>query len=75
MQRGTSLEHVARAGIEDRVLRNYWVTQSYSDSPPPSPSRSHTPTVHLRTWGRARWTEPSRRDLPNAPERVVLDDG
>jgi len=32
MQRGTSLEHVASVlAIEDRVLRNYWVTQSYSD--------------------------------------------
>ena len=32
MQRGTSVEHVkAVVDIEDRVLRNYWVTQTYSD--------------------------------------------
>ena len=32
MERGTSTEHVqAVLAIDDRVLRNYWVTQSYAD--------------------------------------------
>src|SRR5450631_2886405 len=32
MKRGTSREHVqAVLAIDDRVLRNYWVTQSYAD--------------------------------------------
>ena len=32
MDRGTSLAHIHEVlAIEDRVLRNYWVTQTYSD--------------------------------------------
>ena len=32
MEQGTSTDHVqAVLSIDDRVLRNYWVTQSYSD--------------------------------------------
>ena len=32
MDRGVSTEHVQSVlAIEDRVLRNYWVTQTYSD--------------------------------------------
>ena len=32
MDRGTSIAHVHEVlAIEDRVLRNYWVTQTYSD--------------------------------------------
>ena len=32
MKRSTSIEHVhAVLAIDDRVLRNYWVTQSYAD--------------------------------------------
>jgi hypothetical protein len=32
MNRGTSREHIAQVvAIEDRVLRNYWVTQTYAD--------------------------------------------
>ena len=32
MNRGTSREHIQEVvAIPDRVLRNYWVTQTYSD--------------------------------------------
>ena len=32
MERGTSIGHIrAVLAIDDRVLRNYWVTQTYSD--------------------------------------------
>ena len=35
MDRGISTEHVqCRAGDQDRVLRNYWVTQTYPTWPP-----------------------------------------
>ena len=55
MNRGTAPAHVqAVLAIDDRVLRNYWVTQTYSDlaAGPESIARTgHSQLVHVRHLG------------------------
>jgi len=70
MQRGTSLEHVLGAGIEDRVLRNYWSPELLR---PRSPSRLLDPDTAnwctFGTWASCTVDGTSRRGPPRmAPE-------
>jgi hypothetical protein len=81
MQRGTSLEHVASVlAIEDRVLRNYWVTQSYSDLASSLAALLDPDTANWCTFGTWASCTVGRNlrgeDLPEwLQRRVVLDDG
>ena len=55
MNRGTTATHVqAVLAIDDRVLRNYWVTQTYSDLAAGLTSiarAGHRQLVHVRHLG------------------------
>ncbi len=81
MQQGTSIEHVqAVVGIEDRVLRNYWVTQTYSDLAAALTGLLGADTANwctFATW--ASWTVGRNlrgEELPGwLHRRVVLPDG
>ncbi len=81
MQRGISSEHVqAVVGIEDRVLRNYWVTQTYSDLAAALTGLLGADTANwctFATW--ASWTVGRNlrgEELPGwLHRRVVLPDG
>ncbi len=81
MQRGTSVEHVkAVVDIEDRVLRNYWVTQTYSDLAAALTGLFGADTANwctFATW--ASWTVGRNlrgEELPGwLHRRVVLPDG
>jgi len=81
MQRGTSVEHVkAVVDIEDLVLRNYWVTQTYSDLAAALTGLFGADTANwctFATW--ASWTVGRNlrgEELPGwLHRRVVLPDG
>ncbi len=81
MQRGTSVQHVQSVvGIEDRVLRNYWVTQTYSDLAAALTALFGADTANwctFATW--ASWTVGRNlrgEELPGWLHReVVLPDG
>ena len=81
MQRGTSIQHVqAVVDIEDRVLRNYWVTQTYSDLAAALTGLFGSDTANwctFATW--ASWTVGRNlrgEELPGwLHRRVVLPDG
>ncbi len=81
MRRGTSIQHVrAVVVIEDRVLRNYWVTQTYSDLAAALTGLLGADTANwctFATW--ASWTVGRNlrgEELPGwLHRRVVLPDG
>ncbi len=81
MNRGTSRAHVqAVLAIDDRVLRNYWVTQSYSDLAAGLTRLLQPQTANWCTFG--TWASDTvgrnirGEDLPRwLHERVVLHDG
>jgi hypothetical protein len=81
MDRGTSMEHVeAVLAIDDRVLRNYWVTQSYADLASGLSALLDRDTANWCTFGTwASFTVGAnlrREDLPGwLHQRVVLSDG
>ena len=81
MDRGTSVAHVHKVvAIEDRVLRNYWVTQSYFDL---SSDLRRVLDEHTANWCTfATWASHTvgqnmrGEDLPAwLRSRIVLDDG
>jgi hypothetical protein len=81
MDRGTSPAHVqAVLAIEDRVLRNYWVTQTYSDLAADLTRLLEPTTANWCTFGTWASCTVGRNirgeDLPKwLHDRVVLDDG
>jgi ER-bound oxygenase mpaB/B'/Rubber oxygenase, catalytic domain len=81
MDRQTSTEHVqAVLAIEDRVLRNYWVTQSYSDLASGLSGLLGADTANWCTFGTwASFTVGRNLRGENLPDwlhqRVVLADG
>jgi hypothetical protein len=81
MERGTSIEHVqAVLAIDDRVLRNYWVTQSYADLASGVSALLDPATANwctFATWASCTVGRNLRgEDLPGwLHRRVVLADG
>src|ERR1039457_4721104 len=81
MDRGVSSEHVQSVlAIEDRVLRNYWVTQTYSDLAARLTSLLQPGTANWCTFGTWASCTVGRNlrgeALPGwLPHRVVLSDG
>jgi hypothetical protein len=81
MKRGTTAEHVqAVLAIDDRVLRNYWVTQTYSDLAAGLTRLLAPDTANWCTFG--TWASDTvgrnirGEDLPKwLHDRVVLHDG
>jgi ER-bound oxygenase mpaB/B'/Rubber oxygenase, catalytic domain len=81
MERGTSTDHVdAVLAIDDRVLRNYWVTQSYADLAAGLSALLGPDTANWCTFGTWASCTVGRNlrgeDLPDwLHQRVVLSDG
>ncbi len=81
MERGVSSEHVAAVvAIGDRVLRNYWVTQTYADLSAGLAALLGTDTTNwctFATWASCTVGRNIRgEDLPEwLRRRIVLDDG
>ena len=81
MDRGTSAEHVETVlAVDDRVLRNYWVTQSYADLASGLSALLDRGTANWCTFGTwASFTVGGNlrgEDLPGwLHQRVVLSDG
>jgi hypothetical protein len=81
MERGTSADHVeAVLAIDDRVLRNYWVTQSYADLAAGLSALLNPDTANWCTFGTWASCTVGRNlrgeDLPDwLHQRVVLSDG
>ena len=81
MERGTSTDHVqAVLSIDDRVLRNYWVTQSYFDLSKGLSALLGPDTANWCTFGTWASCTVGRNlrgeDLPEwLHRRVVLSDG
>jgi hypothetical protein len=81
MERGITIEHVqAVLAIEDRVLRNYWVTQSYADLAAGLSALLDPGTANWCTFGTWASCTVGRNlrgeELPSwLHQRVVLADG
>ena len=81
MNRGTSPDHVQEVlGIGDRVLRNYWVTQTYADLSAGLADLLDPDTSNWCTFGTWASCTVGRNirgeDLPaGLRDRVLLDDG
>ena len=81
MDRGTSLAHVHEVlALEDRVLRNYWVTQTYADLAAAINELLDPGTANwctFATWASCAVGQNLRgEDLPKwLHTRIVLDDG
>jgi ER-bound oxygenase mpaB/B'/Rubber oxygenase, catalytic domain len=81
MERGVSIEHVrAVLAIDDRVLRNYWVTQSYADLAAGLTALLNPDTANWCTFGTWASYTVGRNlrgdDLPDwLHQRVVRSDG
>lgn len=81
MNRGTSRDHISQViAIEDRVLRNYWVTQTYADLASALTALLAPGTANWCTFGTwASWTVGGNMRGEALPgwlrDRVLLPDG